>query len=191
MERARCRQNTDLSDLPTADLPTAELGGNMYEALLRWLEATTLAQTIAENDLLFPSIEAVHVMAITLVIGTIFIVDLRLLGLASLERAAHRLMGEILPITWSAFALAVVTGLLLFIAKAHSYGTNFFFLGKMVLLALAGLNMLMFHFAAGREAGLWGAGVRPPRGARIAAGLSLTIWLGVVVFGRWIGFTLR
>jgi len=61
------------------------------DALLRALEATSVATVIRENESLFPWIESLHVLAITMVIGSIAIVDLRLIGLASLERAAARL----------------------------------------------------------------------------------------------------
>jgi hypothetical protein len=161
------------------------------DALLRWLEATTIATTISENDFLFPSIESLHVLAITLVVGSISIVDLRLIGWSSLDRATHKLMADVLPVTWAAFALAVVTGLLLFTAKAVSYGHNPFFLRKMVLLALAGVNMAVFHALAGRDVERWGNGVASPLAARIAGGLSLVLWIAVVACGRWVGFTLH
>ena len=122
-----------------------------FDPWLRWLEATTIGSTIGENEVLFPWIEALHVLAITTVVGSIFIVDLRLLGLASRERPAHRLMAEILPVTWGAFGLAAVTGLLLFVAKAMSYGHNTFFLVKLALLAVAAGNMLIFHYFTGRD----------------------------------------
>ncbi len=80
------------------------------DALLRALEATSVATVIRENESLFPWIESLHVLAITLVIGSIAIVDLRLIGLASLERAAARLTSDVLPCTWAAFAAAVITG---------------------------------------------------------------------------------
>jgi hypothetical protein len=159
-----------------------------FDALLRWLEATTIATTIAENDVLFPWIESVHVLAITLVVGSIFIVDLRLIGWASLDRAAHDLTKEVLPLTWGAFTLAAITGLLLFAAKATNYGHNTLFLTKLVLLALAGLNMI-FHVVTGREIENWGTA--SPLTARIAGGISLALWIGVVTCGRWVGFTLR
>jgi hypothetical protein len=160
-----------------------------FDALLRWLEATTIATTIAESDTFFPWIEAVHVLAITLVVGSIFIVDLRLIGWASLDRAAHDLMGEVLPITWAAFALAAITGLLLFAAKATTYGHNALFLTKLTLVALAGLNMAAFHIVAGGKIGSWGT--TSPLSARIAGGISLVLWIAVVTCGRWVGFTLR
>ena len=158
---------------------------------LRWLEGLAIATEIREGELLFPWIEAFHVLAITIVVGMISILDLRLLGLASRERPAHRLMSDILPVTWAAFSVAVVTGLLLFAAKAVSYGHNDFFLRKLVLLALAGVNMAVFHLVTGREVERWPAGVALPMSARMAGGISLALWVSVVVAGRWIGFTLR
>jgi len=159
------------------------------EAMLRWLEATPIAVTVAENDVLFPCIESLHVLAITLVVGSIFIVDLRLLGLASRERAADRLMQEVLPLTWGAFALAATTGLLMFAAKATTYGHNRLFLTKLALLGLAGLNAATLHFVTGRRIESWTT--ETPLAARVAGGVSLTLWAGVVTCGRWVGFTLR
>ena len=163
----------------------------MYDQFLRWLEATTLGSTISENDMLFPWIEAIHVLAIVTVIGSIFIVDLRLLGLASRERHAHRLMTEILPVTWAAFGLAAITGLLLFTAKAVSYGYNAFFWRKMVLMAFAALNMLVFHYVTGKDIERTGGDARLPNATRAAGAVSLLLWIAIVACGRWIGFTLR
>jgi len=73
---------------------------------LAWLQTTTVATAISENEILFPWIESVHVLAIVLVVGTISIVDLRLLGVASLDRTVRRLMTDVLPYTWGAFAVA-------------------------------------------------------------------------------------
>ena len=162
-----------------------------YDALLQDLQDTGFATAIRESELLFPWIECFHVVAITLVVGTISIVDLRLLGLASMDRPAGELARRLLPWTWCAFAGAVVTGGLLFAANASTYGHNDFFLRKMVMLVLAGINMAAFQFITGRDIDNWGAGVTPPAGARIAGGLSLIIWIFVVGFGRWIGFTLK
>ena len=161
------------------------------DPLLRWLEATTIASTIAEADSLFPWIESVHVLAITLVVGSIFIVDLRLVGVASLDRAAHTIMSEILPLTWGAFALAALTGSLLFVSKALTYGHNAFFLVKMGLMMLAGINMAVFHLVSGRDAPGWGPATQLPVSARISGSISLALWITIVACGRWIGFTLH
>src|SRR5437588_11236343 len=159
------------------------------DAALKWLEATALATEIRENEFLFPWVEALPVLAITVVVGSISILDLRLIGLASLDRPVGRLARDILPCAWIAFAFAALTGSLLFSAKATGYAGNFFFRGKLILLALAGLNMIAFHAFAGRDMERWSAGA--PAAARVAGALSLTIWIAIVAFGRWIGFTLH
>jgi hypothetical protein len=110
---------------------------------------------------------------------------------ASLDRAVNRVTREVLPCTWVAFALAAVTGSLLFSSRAVDYAHNYFFEGKMVLLALAGVNMALFHLFVGRNIEVWGAAARAPLPARIAGGISLVLWISVVAFGRGIGFTLH
>jgi hypothetical protein len=161
------------------------------DAALKWLEATSLATEIRENEMLFPWVESVHVLAITLVVGSISIVDLRLIGLASLDRPIGKLTRDVLPCTWAAFAFAALTGGLLFSAKATGYAGNFFFRGKLVLLALAGLNVVVFQAFLARDIERWSAMAKPPVAARVAGGLSLLLWIAVVAFGRWIGFTLH
>jgi hypothetical protein len=159
--------------------------------LLQWLQDTAIATAIRENESLFPWIETVHVLAIVLVVGSISIVDLRLLGLASRDRPVNQLLHEILPLTWSAFTVAAIAGGLLFSSRALDYAHNFFFQGKMILLLFAGINMAIFHAFAARDLARWSKAAEMPRAAKIAGALSLTLWIAVVAFGRWIGFTLH
>ncbi len=159
---------------------------------LGWLQTTRIATAIAENEILFPWIESVHVLAIVLVVGTISIVDLRLLGIASLDLRVRRLMRDVIPYTWGAFAVAAVTGLLMFSSDAVHYAHNFLFRGKLVLLALAGLNMAVFHFIGIGDIERWDTGTgRTPIAAKAAATVSLLVWIAVVAFGRGIGFTMH
>ena len=73
-------------------------------AILEWLEATGLAMRIRESLFLFPLLESTHVIGLALVFGTIAIIDLRLLGIASTERPFKRMASDILKWTWAAFA---------------------------------------------------------------------------------------
>ena len=155
------------------------------------LQATPLAKTISENEILFPWIESIHVLAIVLVIGTISIVDLRLLGIASLDRTVSRLMRDTLPFTWTAFIIAAISGTLLFASNAVNYSHNFFFRGKLLLLAIAGLNMVIFHIVGTANIRRWDSMRQTPSVAKVTGAISLLVWIAVVVFGRWIGFTLH
>jgi hypothetical protein len=161
------------------------------DGFLHWLQNTPYARTISENEIIFPWIESVHVLAIVLVVGTISIVDLRLIGIASLDRPVKRLMSDVLPYTWSAFAVAAVTGLSLFSSDAVNYSNNFFFKGKLVLLVLAGINMAVFHLKGISGVARWGTAKKPPVAAKVAGALSLLLWICVVAFGRGIGFTMH
>jgi len=162
------------------------------DQIFKWLYDTAPGLAIRENESLFPWIESLHVLAITLVVGSIAIVDLRLIGMASLDRALTRLTREVLPVTWIAFAVAVISGVLLFISNAVSYAHNTFFQLKMLAMLLAGANMLFFHFVVGRDIASWGASAATtPRQARLAGYASLLLWTCIVAFGRWIGFTLK
>ena len=153
-----------------------------------WLEASAPAIAIAESEWLFPTIETVHVLALTMVFGSIAMLDLRLLGLANRSRGVSQLSGEVLPWTWTAFVVAAFSGALMFISTATTYYENTPFRIKVALLALAGLNMAVFQLGGYRSVASWDKSLPTPRSARIAAGLSLLLWIGVVFAGRWIGF---
>ena len=158
-------------------------------AWLKNLEGTALASGIRDSLYLFPLLESAHVMALSVVFGTIMIVDLRLLGVASRHRPFARLSSELLKITWGAFAVAALTGTLMFMTNARVYADNTSFRLKMVLLALAGINMAVFHLTAGRTVVRWDKERFAPRSGRATAALSLTLWVAIIFAGRVIGFT--
>jgi hypothetical protein len=158
--------------------------------VIAYLEGSSLADSIRENDVLFPMIESVHVLAICLVVGSILAVDLRLLGVASIGRPVSRVTSGILPLTWGAFVVAVGSGGLLFISNATKYLANGFFIAKLLLIGAAGLNMLVFHAVSARDLPKWDEQARLPVSARLAGGLSICLWIAVVACGRWIGFTM-
>jgi len=161
------------------------------KALVAFFEGSSVADAIRENDLLFPLIESVHVLAICLVVGSIMAIDLRLLGMASVRRPASAVWRGILPLTWGAFVVAVASGFLMFISNATKYLGNGFFVAKLCLIAIAGLNMLVFHFLSARDQTRWDNQAKLPLSARLAGGISMLIWIAVVACGRWIGFTME
>jgi hypothetical protein len=164
---------------------------HQLQEFIAYFEDSGLADNIRENDLLFPLIESVHVLAISLVVGSIFVVDLRLLGLASIRRPVGRVIDGILPLAWSAFAVAVASGSLLFISNATKYLANGYFVAKLFLILAAGLNMVVFHFVSAKDLPKWENEPAPPLPARLAGGLSILLWVAVVACGRWIGFTMQ
>jgi hypothetical protein len=156
-------------------------------AFLESLQNLTIARAVAETW--FPWVESIHVIAMATVAGTIFIVDSRLIGFGFRKLKFTHVSDRMLPWTWFAFAIAVITGTLMFLGNAGIYYENFPFRMKMLLMVLAGLNMLVFQFVTYRGISAWDAS-RAPTGARAAGVLSMTFWLAILGFGRWIGFTL-
>ena len=160
-----------------------------FSAFLKSLEDSGLARSLRGSLYYFPFIESVHVMALGVVFGTILVVDLRALGVASTSRPFTRLSAELLRITWGAFAVAALTGSLMFVTNARVYAHNTAFLVKMVLLGLAGLNMAIFHLTAGRTVAAWDQSRTAPPAGRLTAAASLALWVGIILAGRVIGFT--
>lgn len=158
----------------------------VLEEFWSWLEAQPLATHIGESAW-FPFMESIHVLTAMFVVGTILMADLRLLGWAARRYPVTVVTKEIVPWTWGAFALASVTGLALFITRASAYVTNPAFQIKVLLLLLAGVNMLVLHFVAFRNIEHWNQQATTSTSAKLAGACSLVVWAGVVLAGRWIG----
>jgi len=136
-----------------------------------------------------PFVESLHVLAAATVFGTVFVVDLRLLGFPDTRRPVTLVSREMLRLTWIAFAVAVFAGLLMFAANAHTYFGNTAFRLKMLALLGAGLNMAIFQGITFRTVSAWDKNAPTPLAGRIAGALSILLWLCVIFCARWIGFT--
>jgi hypothetical protein len=135
----------------------------------------------------FPFLESIHVIAATFVLGSILMVDLRLIGLAAIRYKISTLSKELVPWTWGAFVVATITGLGMFITRAASHVVNPAFQWKVFLLVLAGVNMAYFHFKVYRNIERWDSDSVTPAQLKIVGCLSLFLWSGVMLAGRWVG----
>lgn len=115
----------------------------MIDSLLEAISMSPVATYMAEDPFAFPWVETFHVISLVLVFGSILLVDLRLMGLASRDYTISGLSRTILPVTWVAFLGAVITGSLLFASNPYGYFDNTAFRAKVILLLLAGVNMAM------------------------------------------------
>jgi hypothetical protein len=156
---------------------------------LHSIDSSGLAVWLRGSLYAFPLIESFHVIGLTMVFGTVAIIDLRLLGLASVRRPFATLASETIRWTWTAFALTATTGALMFSTNALAYYQNLQFRFKMSLLVLAGINVLIFNFTAGRRVDRWNSDRAAPMAGKLAGAVSLLIWIGVIFLGRWVGFT--
>jgi hypothetical protein len=123
------------------------------------------------------------------VFGTIAIIDLRLLGLASTKRPYSEMARELLPWTWGAFFLAAICGSVLILSRPAGYFENIDFRLKFVCMALAFANMIVFQFITSKSLANWDRGARPVA-ARVAGAVSILMWIGVVYFARMTSFTM-
>ena len=158
--------------------------------ILTLISASPWGVAMAQSPVLFPVVECVHVVAITFVAGTIFMVDLRLLGLTARHQAVTQMTHEVLPWTWGAFVLAAISGSMLFSSNALGYYENGPFRFKALCMALAGVNMVIFHLVTQKSVKRWDQNSATPAAAKIAGVLSLGFWILIVAFARWVGFTI-
>ena len=160
-----------------------------FPSIIQSIQASAPAEWMRTSVKAMPIVEAIHVLAAATLFGTIFIVDLRLLGLPDTKRRFTVISHEMLRLTWGAFAVALVAGVLMFAANAHTYVGNTAFRFKMLTLIAAGVNMTIFQGITFRTVGAWDLNVPPPLAGRVAGAVSILLWITVLFLARWIGFT--
>ncbi|MCX8003801.1 MAG: hypothetical protein N2688_02420 [Burkholderiaceae bacterium] len=156
-------------------------------AWLAWLEATAWGTAMRHSPWLYPAVEIVHLVGVVLLAGSVALLDLRVLGLSRALRV-RALARHALPLAWAGFGLVAVSGALLFSAHATELGGKPVFALKLGLIAAAGANALWFHRGPYAQAAHWDSGATAPRAARVAAALSLALWLAVIACGRLLAY---
>ena len=160
----------------------------MIRDFLEWIGGTPWSIALLESLYLWPWIESAHVLTLALFVGAAVMMDLRLVGVGFRGVPASSFTERLLPITRFAFAIMVITGLLLFYSAPLRYYHNFFFRVKMLLMVVAGLNVFVFHTRIHRSISEWDDATKPPRAARVAGMVSLASWALIVVAGRLIAY---
>jgi len=154
---------------------------------LHAVEATGLGRFMREALWVYPAVEAVHIVGLALLFGSIAIVDLRLLG-AGRRMPAAALVGYAVPWSLLGFVIAACSGLMMFTAHASEFLSQPVFLLKMSLILLAGINAALLRVGVVQRASSWPADAAPPTRVRIAAALSLALWIGVIACGRLLAY---
>jgi hypothetical protein len=157
-------------------------------SFLEWLASTHYSVALHESLFMYPLIESTHVLALTLFVGLAVMLDLRLLGLTLKNVPVSEVLDRVLPWTKAGFVVMMVTGLLLFYAIPVRNYQNIFFRIKVLMLLLAGLNVWLFHTRVERRVADWDLDPVAPKGARVAAVISLVLWAAIVVAGRMIAY---
>ena len=154
-----------------------------YADVLARLQNSGLGHAIGKsNHLIGASLQILHIFGFVLLLSSLTVISLRLLGLAFAKQPVAQVARDGTRLIWIGLALAVATGTLMFISGARHYGYNWAFEMKMGLLLLAVLTqVLLFKRITAPD-------FRHPTLARASAVLSLTLWFGVGLAGRMIGF---
>jgi len=150
------------------------------------IEHSALGHIMRDSVWIYPAANVAHVLAIAFLLGSIALLDLRLLG-AGPPLSTDRLARLALPVAITGLAVAAPTGFLLFAAEASAYIRNPVFLLKMGAIVAALINVAAFHAGPFRAVKAWGGGPAPTP-ARMAAALSLGLWLSAAAAGRLIAY---
>lgn len=152
--------------------------------MLAWIEGLWLSEMMRALPWAFPICEALHFVGLCLLMGSLAIIDLRLLGFA--RSMSVRVIHQLLPWAWIGFTINLITGILFLLTDPLSYYSNGAFRIKMVLILLAGANALWFQLRVNRELDTWPEAADAPGRVKVMAGASLVLWVAVICFGRFI-----
>jgi hypothetical protein len=156
--------------------------------IAQWLQDLPLAQQVRESDILFPYLSIAHVVGLALAGGSIAYLDLRLLGFGLKRAPVSKVAASLLPCMWIGWVLMFLSGSGILISEAVMLYESWFFRAKMIMMALAGINALVFHFTVFRRVGEWDLAPTAPLQARLTGALSLTLWMGMIAAGRLIPY---
>ncbi len=152
----------------------------------QWIEATTLSETLRSIRWLWQWAETFHFIGLTLLIGFVGFLDLRLMGfMRGVPISAAK---KFMPWAIFGFALNVVTGLSFFLTFPARYTDNGAFFAKMLFIIVAGLNALFFETRLGARVLAMGPNDDPPMSFKIVGTLSIVSWLAVLYFGRMLPY---
>jgi hypothetical protein len=135
-----------------------------------------------------PIVQTVHLLAIAAVMGSIVLIDLRVLGLALPSQGQAELVRRLMPWTWWALPCLAASGLVFIVARPARYLFNPVFGLKFAMLAPAVALAWIFQRASARDAGFWEQSRGRRMLARAVAAVSLALWMGVAMAGRWIAY---
>ncbi len=160
----------------------------MVLSFFHWLQNTGFGTAIRESALVYPIIMTLHLTAMALFGGLILMTDMRLLGLAMRNRPIGDVVGQLRIWKRIGFVMVVTCGALLLWAKAETYYHNPFFWMKMLFLSLVAVHALIFRPLVYNRAAEFDKMPSVPPIAKLAASLSLALWIGLVTWGRLIGY---
>jgi uncharacterized protein DUF6644 len=161
---------------------------HLYE-LCQWLQSTGWATGIRESFNLYPALYTLHIFGFVIMVTATSVLDLRILRLGLPNRSVSSISHLAIPWARAGLAANLVTGFLVFAAQAVDMYTNTAFRVKMLMVLLAGANVILIETTIKQNKGNWEEGGASPGVAKFSAVISILLWFGIVAMSRVIGFT--
>lgn len=153
-----------------------------------WIEQTSLSQTIQVTSWFVPTVQTVHILAVAAVMASIFMIDLRLLGIVGRDQPLARVSARYRPIIWWTLPVLLITGILMITGEPVRSLENWAFQLKMLLLIAAIAVTLSYQIPLNKDAQFWESSSGRRGAIRLIAILSLVLWIGIICAGRWIAY---
>ena len=160
----------------------------MLQIFSKWLGATAASAVIQNVSWIIPLVQTIHILAISIVLSSVAMLDLRLLGLAGKRVTISGMAERFLPWIWGALVVLASTGAILITGEPDRSLLNPAFQIKMALVVAAIVVTLIFQHTVRRNAAFWDLSPARRRSARLTALISLAIWLAIAICGRLIAY---
>ena len=161
---------------------------SLLRSFAEWVDSHAWSTALHESLWVWPLVESTHVLTVTMFVGVLVMVDLRLLGFAFKDTPVSAMTERVLPWSIAGFVVMVITGLLLFYANPVHLAHNVWFRLKVILLVVAAVNAWMFHRRVSQNRERWDDDTRLPLAVRLTAATSVSVWCGVILAGRMIAY---
>jgi len=155
------------------------------------IQDSAVGTSIRESVWVFPGIETVHVLALALSVGTIILLDFRLIGAGMRHTPVSQIINGLKRWYLAGFVLMFASGALLFWSEAAKCYKSGPFRFKLLFLLLAGINALIFELRYKPTMDEWDRRKETPAGAKVVGWCSLMFWVGVIALGRWTAYGMR
>ena len=157
-------------------------------AFCDWLANTPFSMLLQNVSWIIPAVQCVHIVCISIVMGSVGLIDLRLLGITGHSQSISNLTGRLLPAAWYSLVVLLITGALLAIAEPVRSLTNPAFQAKMLMIIIVGTLTLFFQKMVRGDVAFWELTPTRRTTAKLTAVVSLLLWVGIVFAGRWIAY---
>jgi uncharacterized membrane protein SirB2 len=159
--------------------------------ICQWIQDSSIGTQIRESTYVFPVVEGLHVIGLAISVGTIAIVDLRLIGVTMKKERVTDVIEQLQAMTLTGFALMFISGILLFWSEAARLYPSYSYRIKFIFIALLGINAALFHSSIYQTVDKWNNDAVTPWRARMAGWIGITFWAVVIFCGRWTAYNLK